>query len=313
VPGRLVLIVLPTEQCNFRCTYCFEDDLPPRRMSPATVRGLERWLDSRAPSLETLTLHWYGGEPLLAADVVERVQDHASQLSEAGARFRLRAAMTTNGYLLRPSLLARLVDSGISVYQIALDGTREHHDRTRVRAGGQGTFDRIWRNLLAARGLDRRFRVIVRVHVGRDNRDDARRLLDRFRDSFGGDGRFAIVLRKLFRCGGRSEDCDDVLPFDEATETMASLRDYAETLGLAGPVSATGDRCLAPLPYTFVVRADGTLQKCPVTPSHPANTIGRLHEDGRVSLDADRIRPWLRGLASGDEAELACPARGLTF
>ena len=43
----LHLIVLPTEACNFRCTYCFED-FKLKRMEPWVVLGLERWLTSRA-------------------------------------------------------------------------------------------------------------------------------------------------------------------------------------------------------------------------------------------------------------------------
>ncbi|PJJ00771.1 hypothetical protein BX264_1060 [Streptomyces sp. 2333.5] len=50
----LHLIILPTEQCNFRCTYCYED-FSVGRMGPETVQGssgswtagwtglLERW------------------------------------------------------------------------------------------------------------------------------------------------------------------------------------------------------------------------------------------------------------------------------
>lgn len=183
-------------------------------------------------------------------------------------------------------------------------------------AGGQGTFDRIWRNLLEAWGLDRQFRIVVRVHVGRDNQDDLLRLLEMFRDSFGGDDRFGIFARKLFRLGGRSEGCDQLLDAREAAAAVDAVRRHAEKLGLTGKGDygrAEGYGCSGPTPYSFVVRADGTLQKCPVTLSHPANTIGRLHEDGRVTLEPAKIRPWLRGLASGDEAELACPAHGLAF
>jgi len=37
---RLQLILLPTEQCNFRCTYCYED-FAIGRMSDAVVAGVK--------------------------------------------------------------------------------------------------------------------------------------------------------------------------------------------------------------------------------------------------------------------------------
>ena len=270
IPERLELVVLPTEQCNFRCTYCFQD-LPPHRMSPATVRGLEGWLSARAAGLEALTLHWYGGEPLLASEIVEQVQGHASSLSVAGSGFRLRGTITTNGYLLRPGLLSRLVEVGLTQFQVTLDGTRDSHDRTRVLAGGQGTFDRIWENLLGAREIGREFRIVVRVHVCRTNREDVRELLETFRDAFGGDRRFGVLIRGLFRCGGSSESCGEVLSDSEASSSVAALRRHAEALGIAARCGGDS-RCRVPLPDNFVVRADGRLGKCPVTLDHPANT-----------------------------------------
>ena len=39
----LHLILMPTEQCNFRCTYCYED-FAHDRMSPRVVAGIKRLL-----------------------------------------------------------------------------------------------------------------------------------------------------------------------------------------------------------------------------------------------------------------------------
>ena len=35
----LHLILMPTEACNFRCTYCYED-FKLKRMAPAVLRGV---------------------------------------------------------------------------------------------------------------------------------------------------------------------------------------------------------------------------------------------------------------------------------
>ena len=61
---RLQLILLPTEQCNFRCTYCYED-FAIGRMTPEVVSGVKNLIDRRADGLSHLQLSWFGGEPTL--------------------------------------------------------------------------------------------------------------------------------------------------------------------------------------------------------------------------------------------------------
>src|SRR5580693_1893213 len=98
------LIILPTEKCNFRCVYCYED-FKVGRMSEGVQRGIELLLINRAPTLNLLNLSWFGGEPLLARDIVLRLSRHAFSLSKKYG-FRLTGGLTTNGYLLNKELAA---------------------------------------------------------------------------------------------------------------------------------------------------------------------------------------------------------------
>ena len=63
--NALRLILMPTEACNFRCTYCYED-FRYKRMDDSVVTGVKRFLDLRASHLSQLEISWFGGEPLLA-------------------------------------------------------------------------------------------------------------------------------------------------------------------------------------------------------------------------------------------------------
>jgi sulfatase maturation enzyme AslB (radical SAM superfamily) len=167
----LHLILMPTEACNFRCVYCYER-FEHHRMKPAVVRGVKNLMSRRAQELDRLGVSWFGGEPLLARDVIEEVMLHAHSLKEKQPGLLVAGDMTTNAYLLDRDCFERLLDLGVTHLQIAFDGPPEHHDRKRVLAGGKGTFDRIWKNILSCRDVDRTFEILVRVHVDRENAGD---------------------------------------------------------------------------------------------------------------------------------------------
>ena len=306
----LHLVVLPTEACNFRCFYCYED-FKLARMKEPVVRGLERLLEARAPSLERLSISWFGGEPLLARDLVVRVLERVEALRLEHPRLALASDITTNAWHADRPLFKRLLGLGVRSWQISFDGPREVHDRRRRLAGGGGTFDRIWENVRAMCAVEGEFDVRLRVHVDRENRGEVPRFLEQCERAFAGDGRFRVFLRPLSRLGGPNDASIAILA-DEEADALACARADARERGLAVLVPELEEAiCHAAWGNSFVVRADGRISKCTVALAHPANDIGRLHEDGTLEIDAPKARPWLRGLASGRAIELLCPMIGL--
>ena len=308
---ELHLILMATEACNFRCTYCYE--LPGgRRMSAAVVRGVERFLGSSIPDLRRLTLSWFGGEPLLARGVIEQIMARVNGAIAREGRPVLASDITTNGHLLTANCCERLLELGITQFQVSLDGTREWHDRTRTRAGGRGSYDRVWGNLCGLRALAGDFTVILRLHVHGRNAASAPRFIDDFAAAFGTDRRFRLFLRPL-SCLQKSPAADlDYLRGPARRRVIDMLARNARQQGLEPMTPATlPPVCYAARGNSFVVRADGRLAKCTVALDDPANDIGRLDEYGMIELDVDRTRTWMRGFTSGLAHELQCPWRGL--
>ena len=62
---KLELTLFPTEHCNFRCTYCYED-FSIGRMTPEIVNAVKRLIEIRSDDLHDLYISWFGGEPLVA-------------------------------------------------------------------------------------------------------------------------------------------------------------------------------------------------------------------------------------------------------
>lgn len=306
----LHLVLLPTEVCNFRCVYCYED-FRYKRMEPWVVRGAKALISRRAASLAQLTISWFGGEPLLARDVIDDVMGHVREISRLHPNLRIASDATTNGYLLTPAVADRLLDLGVTRYQISFDGPREWHDKKRVLAGGKGTFDWIWGNLLALRGMNRDFTVTIRVHVDRTNAEVIPRFIDECAEAFGGDSRYEMFIRGLSRLGGPNDADLPVFEKEEGEAVFEKLRAYARSRGMRTMVARASDSiCYAARANSFVVRANGRLNKCTVSLEHPNNQVGHIREDGTVQIDTPKMMQWMRGLRSGSAGELRCPMKG---
>jgi uncharacterized protein len=254
---------------------------------------------------------WFGGEPLLAMDVVEDVQRQALDLQLEHPEISVSGSMTTNGYLLSPQKLSRLTRLGVSRFQVTVDGAREFHDQRRVRSDGQGTFDRVWSNLEAARGLPDDFEIKVRMHVDAKNLQEVERLLETCKEVFGGDPRFVFFVRNLFRWGAAKPGVVPGGDQQQEKRRVAGLRQKISSLGLRQHRSGEpGYVCYAARGNSFVIRSNGEVAKCTVALSHPENRVGLLHEDGHLELDGSKMFGWIRGVFSKKPEELACPMKG---
>ncbi|HSQ60756.1 MAG TPA: radical SAM protein [Acidobacteriota bacterium] len=310
-PSRLHLIVLPTEACNFRCVYCYES-FRLKRMNASVVAGIRALLRRRAPGLKHLVLSWFGGEPLLASDILMEILEEVARLRASHPALALESDVTTNASLLTRPLLERLVSLGATRYQVTFDGPRHVHDRKRIRPGGRPTFDLVWGNLAALRASTAPFRIQARLHVDRENASSIPEFLDEFRETFGDDPRFMLFIRGLSRLGGARDESLAVLEGEERRRTIEDLRSEAAKRGIPlAPVPTEPGVCYAARGNSFVIRADGRVNKCTVALERPENQVGRIRADGALQLRADLVRPWMRGFDTSDRAVLACPMKGL--
>ena len=166
-PHGVSLTICPTLACNFDCPYCFENH-GKGKMTPEVqddvVALAARMLD--AAGTNKLHVTWFGGEPLLAPDVIESLSARLMALvEERGGAYE--ASIITNGYLLTQDIVDMLARVKVSSCQVTIDGLGDTHNATRYLRGGGPTFDRIVDNLRTAKIP---FRVNVRHNVHEGNR-----------------------------------------------------------------------------------------------------------------------------------------------
>jgi uncharacterized protein len=302
---HLHLILMPTEKCNFRCVYCYED-FSIGRMKRSVIDGVKALIRRRAPSLSSLDINWFGGEPTLAGDIVREVMTDVQEVARVHG-ISLFGGMTTNGFLLNAEAYRRFYDCGIGHYQITLDGPREQHDTTRLRINGQGSFDTIWSNLLAIKQVEAGGEILLRIHRTRQNVALIPEFAERIRRTFGNDPRFCFKLHWV-------EDLDGPNDISELV-IAAPARSSEHRAGLPSEHEDHMEKkhdddyvCYAAKANSYVIRADGRVGKCTVALKNESNCIGRILQDGTLEIDAKKLAPWLTGWKTQQREALACPA-----
>jgi uncharacterized protein len=309
-PDALELTILPTEQCNLRCTYCYET-FELGRMEDGVVTAVKQLIRNRAPELRKLSVDWFGGEPLLAIDVIEEISGLAQQMANTHPGLEYESSITTNGVLLTSEYAQRLSVVGVRHLHVSLDGPDDIHDQTRRLRGGRGTFRRIERNLLAIRDADIDTRVDLRVHVTPANVGTLDAFTEELIESFLGDERFTAYFFPIVDLGGPNQGAFPVLDPKEAAIIARRLTRRVAEAQAHRPAKVKGCDsayvCYAAKPNAWVVRANGRLARCTVGLEDPQNDVGQILPDGSLEVRADRVRPWLRGWNDGDELSLHCP------
>src|SRR5258706_6861199 len=146
--SELNVTLLTTLQCNFACDYCFQGDhgdynKHADRMSLETALRVGDWIERELDRVrpEKLVLTFFGGEPLLNLPVMYELADrmwHATQARD----IPIFVNIITNGLLLTPEVVDRMLPYGLNGIKITLDGDKDTHNRMRPLRAGQATFDR---------------------------------------------------------------------------------------------------------------------------------------------------------------------------
>ena len=308
----LELILLASEDCNFRCEYCYED-FARGTMKPQVRDAVKRLVQSRISSgVRYLSISWFGGEPLYGWQAIEDLAPFFRSIATENA-VAFRSVMTTNGYLLTPDVAEKLLSWGVLRYQITMDGTREHHDRSRPGRNGEPTFDVIFDNLKSLKRFSEKFTIDVRINFDRQNRSSIEELIALLGSEFGGDARYRVLLRPVGRWGGSNDGNLDVCGMEETQETKHEMVGVALAHGLGNADDVRQQKsfgsqvCYAARPYNFIIGADGLVMKCTVDlDKRDRNIVGLLGEDGTLHLNEDKVALWTEPAYAADPGCQKC-------
>jgi len=292
----LRFVLLPTEDCNCRCKFCYEFFSESKSfMSTETINALLKFLRKNITKFSSLSIDWFGGEPLLASQIISEFSLKAKGIC-ASAKIPYNAMMTTNAYLLDVEMLETMLSYNITSFHITLCGLQETHDSLRPLADGSGTFEKIINNLICIRDLMKRksFKIMLRINVTKT----VLKTLDQFilfLDSiFGGDERFTVYFRPVGDWGG--EQVDSII--NDLSVTKKDIFDILlsteNTLNFdAYYILLNSSICAASMRNNYVIRTNGDINKCTESLYTDYNYIGKIMPTGDMDINKHNLARWL--------------------
>ena len=305
----MAITIVSSVGCNFDCPYCFESKYN-SILKPDVQDFLIAHIERQLPNLQNLQIHWIGGEPLLARQVLFAFSDKVHKLLSSHPHVSYASDITTNGYLLDPATANQLVKAGVSKAQICIDGPPEVHDRMRPLASGKGTFYRVLSNVIrAAEILD----ITIRVNSDKVNIGQAKEVLDILKQC-SLDGKIAVYLGKLTNVDDHAPTPSPSVTYvpscfttAEYAQQEADFLDYAAKIGFNKPAfpQPMALPCTAVRPNEIVIGADGEIWKCWENIGNPRSSLGNIRD---AALDERRLGKWLNYTPFTNEECTQCVA-----
>ena len=264
--GLNIIAVLNLD-CNFSCTYCFEEGVKGNLyMSEATADRLLAFIkDKFRENQDALVIDFYGGEPLLSLDLIQSISQATKSFAESrNAVYSF--TLVTNGSLFTRKAAGKLVPLGLKSVKITLDGPAEIHNKYRPFKSGAGSFDRIIKNIKATCDL---VKIGISGNFTKQNYKRFPLLLDYMEE----EGLTPDKVSSVKFDAVVSRPQNDPSPI-EFTGGCCSINEpwllEAEAL-LRGEILRRGYNTPKPTPMTcmiettdsYVVNYDGVIYKCP--------------------------------------------------
>jgi uncharacterized protein len=332
--AELSVTLLTTLQCNFACDYCFQGDHGDynkfaEKMTLDTAARVATWIERELDRVhpETFVLTFFGGEPLLNLPVMYYLAETLWGIAGA-RRVPMSISIITNGLLLTPEVVDRLLPYGLKGIKITLDGDRDTHNRMRPLRGGQGTFDRLIENIRSVAG---RCSVAIGGNFDEGSADSFSALLDYLSQQEFADKLVNVNFKPIVRdektprvsslqtpkgilplipigangkplngtCmshvgEGGGVGCDGC---DFLDDKWSQIREQTKRHGFPTPDGVHGGPCHVHHTHAHTIGPDGSLYACPGFTGEKAMSTG--HIDGRrdpvreSALERfERLHPW---------------------
>lgn len=263
--------VLPTLDCNFHCWYCYENHYH-SVLAPEDVEKVVIFCKDiiKNGNIKYFRLDWFGGEPLLYFNEVVFPISKSVQKYCRKENVVFLNTITTNGYLITPTMIDLMNEIELRTFQITLDGGKRFHNKTRVSKEVKDSYEVITSNIIALCSSVSNINMTVRINYTPKNIES----IDEIVDVFPPDIRSKITVTPQLVWQFKK---DRNLLADAITQKMELFVNHGYKKSLP---DLSCYQCYAENMKQFVVNYDLSVFKCTARDFSPKYSIGKIGENG---------------------------------
>lgn len=244
--------ILPTSQCNARCFYCYEKDIPQKNMSVQTAIDTADFIAQYCCG-EKVHITWFGGEPTVAHPIISLI---CKRLDDKGVEYS--SGMISNGLLLDKEMIQTAkVCWKLEHIQITIDGTEKIYNETKNYKGSiPNPFEIVLANITHL--LKNNIHISIRINLGQHNYDDVVQLIHLLNRRFSEKKLLSVYVHTI-------DNVYDEEIHGELIEKSFELNQLLITLGMHSPAELPSLRlhsCMADSDDALLINPDGQLGKC---------------------------------------------------
>lgn len=304
--NNLNIIIMATEKCNLRCSYCYEEHRD-RNLNINTQSKIIEFVEKNIVNYKALVVNWFGGEPLCNMEVIEKLSVELMKICRKNKKPYI-STMTTNGCFLTLETCKKLMKFNVLGYQVTLDGFKQSHDKNRHYSNGMGSYDQILINLISISKhiKSNLIRIAIRSNFNNESYKDIESFFEDLKRYFENDPRFSIDFNLVTDLGNISKkEKQKILSKKEITHFYEKASYYIPKMlerhfvDLLDKVA----KCYASQRNSYVFGVDGKVYKCTVHFEDEINNVGNLFNFEHEIIDNNKNNIWIK---SGTEIKHPC-------
>lgn len=272
--NELKIAINTTYGCNARCDYCFECNADHSKMSYETADIVAEYICNSINEETLVTYRWFGGEPLLAVDIIDRIISKVNKHFDNKVKYR--SVILSNGTIYNEDILNKMYNEWrVYEFHVTLDGEKEVHNRKKnfVKPGFDG-YSKVMN--LVKELLEHNIIVACRINIDKNNISSLDKIVSSF-DGYDHKELLNIYAAPVRRHTKESEEyCFDYSEYNSAFDEIFGVL-YKHGL-LAGAEYLAPKRkvtcCSTRATNEIVIDTKGNLFKCMQTATNDQYAVG---------------------------------------
>lgn len=265
--GFLSLHILTTTGCNFRCPYCYQSGIDINSLTNEKVKTILLYIENYISKnkIKESSVEITGGEPTTNWGVVQDLLEGLDKIFKKN-KIRYKTYIVTNGYNFTSEKVDLIAKYNWKRLQITLDGPPTVHDKRRILANGDGTFEKIVDNLSYIINNKKIKKINLRINYDKSNIDYIPVFLEYIKKKFG-TKKILISLGLITK----TVNCSEVNGFIELNgiqengffDNYINLYKKAISLGFSmTDIFSFDGMCTAKIKHGFIIQPNGDIVKC---------------------------------------------------